>query len=105
MPNRRKRTTARSQVSTRIVFEIFPTKYIVSELRHRSIGRAKVEPYEAKDVWVERIVGLAANLNERYDRCGSVPDRSQPQRRRRREIDGNVLRNVVHRIFVLWFIS
>jgi len=41
----------------------------------------------AQPVWIERIKGLADDLNVRYDRCGSVPDRSQPQRRRRREID------------------
>jgi len=41
----------------------------------------------AQPVWIDRIKGLAEDLNARYDRCGSVPDRSQPQRRRRREID------------------
>lgn len=41
----------------------------------------------AQQVWIERILKVAEDLNARYDRCGSVPDRSQPQRRRRREID------------------
>jgi hypothetical protein len=41
----------------------------------------------AQPIWIERIKSLAGDLNARYDRCGSVPDRSQPQRRRRREID------------------
>merc|ERR1711970_931133 len=42
---------------------------------------------QAQPIWIDRIQNLAADLRERFGRCGSVPDRSQPQRRRRREID------------------
>ena len=74
-------------------------------------ARLKSNHFVAQPVWIERIKGLADDLNVRYDRCGSVPDRSQPQRRRRREIDGNVFITtiIVHRNmfieFILWLIS
>jgi len=50
-------------------------------------ARNSLKCLPAQPVWIERIKGLSEDLNARYDRCGSVPDRSQPQRRRRREID------------------